>query len=236
MKTLKLITSLIAAASMAFGALAEDNKLSASIEGGYSTEYLVYGVSYAENAPFAGFNIGAEYFGVDFGVNGAALPSSSGLNQSVWGLGLGKTFSLSEPQKIAVRATGNVNRFLTGGSTIPDTTFADVGVALENPYLTPYVKGAYGIEVDQVGVIGGVKREFSVFGLFTATPAFEYGYFTDYEFYSAKIGVSRVLFGHLEVFAEGAYVDNTFSGPVGAFAIKQLNDDFIGTGGIRWRF
>ena len=233
----KFITSLIVATSITFGAFAaEDNKLSASIEGGYTTEYLVYGVSYADNAPLAGFNIGAQYFGVDFGVNGTALPSSAGLNQSVWGLGLGKSFTLSEPQKISLRATGNVNRFLTGGSTIPDTTFADVGLALENPYVTPYVKGAYGVEVDQLGVIGGLKRDFDVFGLFTATPAVEYGYFTDYQYYTAKIGVSRTLFAHLEVFAEGAFVDNKFDGPVGAFAIKQLDNAFIGTGGIRWRF
>lgn len=233
----KFIASLIAATSMTFGAFAaEDSNLSASIEGGYTTEYLVYGVSYADNAPLAGFNIGAQYFGVDFGVNGTALPSREGLNQSVWGIGLGKTFTISEPQKFAVRATGNVNRFLTGGSAIPDTTFADVGLALENPYATPYVKGAYGVEVDQIGVIAGLKRDFNVFGLFTATPAAEYGYFSDYEYYTVKIGLSRKLFGHVEVFAEGAFIDNRFDGPAGGFAIKELNDDFVGTGGLRWRF
>lgn len=232
----KFITSLIAATTLAASALAGDNLLSASIKGGYTSEFIVNGVSYAHNAPIAGVDVGTQYLGVDFGVNAVALPSSAGSLQSLWGLSLGKTFIVNEPRKINARVTGNVSRLLTGKSAVPDTTFADIGLAVENPFATPYVKGAYGVEIDQTGVIVGLKRDFDVFGLFTATPSVEYGYFTDYEYYSLKIGASRALTKNIEVFAEGAFIDNSFRGPVGAFAIKQLNDDFVGTGGVRWRF
>lgn len=234
MKKFFNIITLITTLNLA--AFAEDKGVTASIEGGYSTEYLVYGVTYASDAPFAGFNIGAEYLGVDFGVNGKVLPSSAGLNQSVWGVGLGKAFKVADG--FSVRATGNVNRYLTGSSIVADTTFADVGLALENKYFTPYVKGAYGVEVNQYGVLAGVYKTFSLFKIVDVTPTFEYGYFNDYQYYLGKIGISRVLFSHLEVFAEGAYVDNNFNtsaAPVN-FAIKSLNNQLIGTGGVRWNF
>jgi len=215
-------------------AFAEDKGVTASIEGGYSTEYLVYGVTYASDAPFAGFNIGAEYLGIDFGVNGKVLPSSAGLNQSVWGIGLSKAFKLNET--FSVRATGNVNRYLTGSSIVADTTFADVGLALENKYFTPYVKGAYGVEVNQYGVIGGVYRIFNLFNIVNFTPTFEYGYFNDYRYYLGKVGISKTFFNHLEIFAEGAYVNNLIGVPNLTFATKALTDQLIGTGGIRWHF
>lgn len=231
----RIISFFTAIGIMASAALAADN-ISASIQGAYNTEYLINGVTYASDAPSAGFAIGSQYLGVDVGVNGTVLPTSKGLNQSIWGLGLGKAFTVSEQDKLTLRATGNVSRLLSGNSIVPNTTFADVGVALENPYVTPYVKAAYGVEIEQLGVAAGLKRDFNIFGLFTATPSFEYGCFTDYSYYLGKIGVSRVLFGHLEVFGEGSFVHNSFDVLGGNFAIRQLDNEFIGGGGIRWRF
>lgn len=237
-KITKIISLIAALSTSAFAAEQTKNNLDspikASIEGGYSTEYLVYGVTYASDAPFAGFNIGAEYIGVDFGVNGKVLPSSAGLNQSVWGINLGKSFKVSE--NVSVRATGNVNRYLTGSSVVPDTTFADVGLALENKLITPYVKGAYGVEVNQYGVATGAYKKFTLFNFLNVTPTFEYGYFNDYQYYLGKVGISKTFFNHLEVFAEGAYVNNLIGVPNLTFATKALTDQLIGTGGVRWHF
>jgi len=241
MNKLITIVSLIAAlGTSAFAANSTTNNLDspiqASIKGGYSTEYLVYGVTYASDAPFAGFAIQAEYFGIEFGVNGIATPSSNGLNQSAWGIGLGKNFKVT--QNVSAHLTGEVRRYLTGTSPVPDTTFSEVGLALENSLVTPYVKGAYGVEVNQYGVVAGAKKDINVLKLFTLTPTFEYGYFNDYQYYLGKVGISKVFFNHLEVFAEGAYVDNNFNtgtAPVN-FALKSLNGEFIGTGGVRWNF
>lgn len=237
-KITKIISLIAALSTSAFAAEQTksnlDSPIKASIEGGYSTEYLVYGVTYASDAPFAGFAIQAEYFGIEFGVDGVATPSSNGLNQSAWGVGLGKNFKVS--QNISAHFTGEVRRYLTGTSPVPDTTFSEVGLAIENSLVTPYVKGAYGVEVDQYGVVAGLYKKFSLLSFLDVTPAFEYGYFNDYKYYLGKVGISKTFFNHLEVFAEGAYVNNLIGVPNLTFATKALTDQLIGTGGVRWHF
>jgi hypothetical protein len=148
--------------------------------------------------------------------------------------GLGRGFKLIEG--LTLRADAQAFRHQTAIPNAPNSTEVAAIVALENVVVTPYLKGSYDLNLEQSGYIVGLKRPTDAFGWFTITPVLEYGKFSDYETVSAKVGVSRVFFNHLEPFAEVGYYDNNFSVKNYNFAVKELNGTVMAMGGIRWNF
>lgn len=224
---LSLITSLFATKAFA-------ENVKASTEAGYMSHYIVNGVARTEAQAFGGVNIGATYFGIDASLGGTVIPVSSALDESHWVAGLGKGFKVLEG--VTVRLDGQAFRHQTAIPGAPNSTEVAGTLALENIVVTPYIKGSHDLDLDQTGYVVGLKRPTDVFGWFTITPLVEYGKFTDYDFKAAKVTVSKVLFNHLEPFAEVGYYDNNFGVSKYNFAIKELNDSVVAVGGIRWNF
>ncbi len=86
------------------------------------------------------------------------------------------------------------------GKFIQSTEF---GVKLEaqNPWLTPYVRGAYDINLEQAGVGAGVYHTFGLPFGFKATPSAEFVKFERYDAVTAKLNVSRPI-GNFVPYAE----------------------------------
>jgi len=231
---MKRILTLLALVTSLFATKAFAEDIKASTEVGYTTHYIVNGVARTEAQAFGGVNIGATYFGIDASFGGTIIPVSSALDESHWVVGLSKGFKVLEG--VTVRLDGQVFRHQTAIPAAPNSTEVAGTIALENIVVTPYIKGTHDLDLDQTGYVFGLKRPTDVFGWFTITPLVEYGKFTDYNFKTAKVTVSKVLFNHLEPFAEVGYYDNDFSVSKYNFAIKELNDSVVAVGGLRWNF
>jgi hypothetical protein len=231
---MKRILTLLSLIASLFTAKALAENLKASTEAGYTTHYMVNGLARTDAEAFAGVKLGASYYTIDAYLGGTIIPTSNGLDESHWMAGLGRGFKLIDG--INLRVDTQAFRHQTSILGAPDSTEVAAIVALENVVVTPYIKGSHDLNLEQSGYIVGLKRPTDVFGLFTLTPSAEYGKFSDYETISAKIGVSRVFFNHLEPFAEVGYYDNHFSVSNYNFAVKELNGTVVAMGGIRWNF
>ena len=203
----------------------------ASVETGYTTDYMVNGVSRATDRAFTTIALGATYSTVDMYMGVTLLPTSTSLDESHWKVGLGRGVAVAEG--VSLRFDAQAIRHLTSIVGQPNSTEFNVSLALENKLLTPYVRGISDIELKQTGYIIGVKRSTDVFGLFTLTPAIEYGRLTDYETFCAKATISRVIWKHLEPFVEVGYYDSNIKS---SFAARNLSGKFTGGGGLKWTF
>ena len=231
----KLFNIALLIATLTTAAFAQTNApVRASFEAGYTSTYIVNGLSRTKATPFAGVGLGSTYYGVDVGVSGTILPVSENLDESHWAFNVGKGFQLFED--VVLRTDGSVIRHQAGDPNIPNSTEANIKVALQNPIFTPYVKGVYDINLDQYGYGVGLERPTSVFGWFTVTPALEYIKLSDSANAIAKIGVSRTFFTHLTVFAEATYIKNDFDVANFNFARRELDGEVVGAGGLRWTF
>lgn len=231
---MKRILTLLSLIVSLFATKAFAENLKASTEAGYTTHYIVNGVARTEAQAFGGVNIGATYLGVDAYLGATIIPASAVLDESHWLAGVGKGFKIMDG--LTVRLDGQAFRHQTAIPGAPNSTEVAAIVALENVVVTPYVKATHDLDLDQTGYIIGLKRPTDVFGWFTITPLVEYGKFTDYDFKTAKVTVSKVLFNHLEPFAEVGYYDNNFGVTKYNFAIKELDNSVVALGGIRWNF
>ena len=230
----KLLKLALLIATLTTAAFAQNAPVRASFEAGYTSAYLVDGLVRTKATPFAGVGLGSTYYGVDVGVSGTVLPVSESLDESHWAFNVGKGFQLFEG--LALRTDGSVIRHQAGDPNIPNSTEANIKVALSNIVVTPYIKGVYDINLEQYGYGVGLERPTSVFGWFTITPAVEYIKLSDSANAIAKIGVSRTLFTHLTVFAEATYIKNDFDVSNFNFARKELDGEVVGSGGLRWTF
>jgi len=231
---MKRILTLLSLIASLFAAKALAENLKASTEAGYTTHYMVNGLARTDAQAFAGVKLGATYYTIDTYLGGTIVPTSNGLDESHWMAGLGRGFKLIDG--VNLRVDTQAFRHQTSIPGAPNSTEVAAIVALENIVVTPYIKGSHDLNLEQSGYIVGLKRPTDFFGLFTLTPSAEYGKFSDYETISAKIGVSRVFFNHLEPFAEVGYYDNRFSVSNYNFAVKELNGTVVAMGGIRWNF
>lgn len=221
-------------ATLTTAAFAQNAPVHASFEAGYTSTYLVNGLSRTKATPFAGVGLGSTYYGIDVGVSGTILPVSENLDESHWAFNVGKGFEVFEG--VTLRTDGSVIRHQAGDPNIPNSTEANIKVALQNKFFTPYAKGVYDINLEQYGYGVGIERPTSVFGWFTVTPALEYIKLSDSANAIAKIGVSKTLFEHLTVFAEATYIKNDFDVANFNFARKELDGEVVGAGGLRWTF
>jgi len=220
--------------SVAVFAAQSDSNVTASVEGGYATHYIVNGLAKTKGDPFFGAKIGASYSLADVYAAGTVIPNGATFDESHWLMGVGKTLKLSDMFGVRVDAYGQRHQSSIQGGI--NSTETDVGLAITNKFITPYIRGSYDLDINQRGYFIGGERPTSVFGLFTATPTVEYGKLTDYTTLSVRLKVSRVLFGHVEPFVEVGWYDNTFSVSKYNFAVKQFKGDIEAQAGIRWNF
>lgn len=206
------------------------------VEAGYNNHYIVNGVSRADDAAFVGFNAVKSLKFADVYVGGTLLPTGTS-DQSHWVAGLGKSLDLNKDW--SVRLTTDATRHQAGGFGIPNSTEFGVKLALNNPYVTPYVRGAFDIDLKQNGVYVGAQRVQSLLYGFTLTPAVEYGYVNDYTAVNVKGTLARpfkTTFGTLTPFAEVGWFDNNFNSARFNWATKELSGAVVYSAGLKFNF
>jgi hypothetical protein len=142
-------------------------------------------------------------------------------------------------EKFSLRTTADVTRHQAGGFGIPNSTEFGAKVALNNPYVTPYIRGSFDIDLDQQGVFVGLSRNQALPFGFTVTPAVEYGYVAEYTAVNAKATLARpftLSFGNLTPYAEVGWFDNNFSGTKYNWATREFSGTVVYTGGIKLTF
>lgn len=212
------------------------NDSSIGVEAGYNNHYVVNGVSRSEGTPFVGVNAIKSLKYADVYAGGVLLPVGD-QDQSHWTLGAGKSFGLTE--KFSLRATADVTRHQAGGFGIPNSTEFGAKLALNNPYVTPYVRGAFDIDLDQQGVFVGLSRTQNLFYGVTVTPAAEYGYVNDYKTLNFKGTIARPFtfaWGTLTPFAEVGWFDNDFNTAKYNWANREFSGTVVYSGGLKLTF
>jgi len=230
---LSLLSIVVSANLMAEG----ESKLKASVNAGYTSNYIVNGLAKTGSQAFAGVDIGTEYYGIDTYVGATVLDAGTGLDELHANVGIGKSINLFETFSLKADAQIFQHQVAVGANS----TEGRLTLALDNKYITPYVVGTYDLDVanrgySQKGYIVGLRRQFDVFSLFTLTPSVEYGQMTDYETASVKIDASKVLWDNLEVFGQVGWFDNNFDVVNYNFAAEQFVGDVAASAGVRWNF
>jgi hypothetical protein len=230
---LSLLSIVVSANIMAEG----ESKLKASVNAGYTSNYIVNGLAKTGSQAFAGVDIGTEYYGIDTYVGATVLDAGTGLDELHANVGVGKSINLFETFSLKADAQIFQHQVAVGANS----TEGRLTLALDNKYITPYVVGTYDLDVanrgySQKGYIVGLRRQFDVFSLFTLTPSVEYGQMTDYETASVKIDASKVLWDNLEVFGQVGWFDNNFDVVNYNFATEQFVGDVAASAGVRWNF
>lgn len=208
-----------------------------AVEGGYTTAYVVNGVTYATDTPYAGIGAVKSLKYADVYVSGLLLANGS-QDQSHWLLGLGRNLPVST--NISFRADATVLRHQTVSSGIGNSTEAGAKLAIANPWITPYVRGAFNFELNQNGYFVGAERAQKLFLGLVLTPAVEWGKMTDYEALNAKATLTRPFaykWGTVTPYAEVAWYDNgNWQTTTKAFALKQFENDLVYCAGLRLTF
>lgn len=209
---------------------------SIGVTAGYNNNYVVNGVVRNNASALIGFDASKSLKYVDLYAKGTLLPNNE-LDQSHWTLGAGKSFGLFSD--FSLRAEADVTRHQSGVAGIPNSTETGAKLSLANPYVTPYVRGSYDYDLDQTGVSAGFYRVQPLLWGFTVTPLAEYGKFTDYEAFLAKVTVARpfeLAFGTLTPFADVSWIDNNFDVSKYNFATKELNGAVVVSAGLNLKF
>ena len=212
------------------------NDSSIGVEAGYNNHYVVNGVSRSEGTAFIGVNAIKSLKYADVYAGGVLLPVGD-QDQSHWTLGAGKSFGLTE--KFSLRTTADVTRHQAGSFGIPNSTEFGAKVALNNPYVTPYVRGSFDIDLDQQGVFVGLSRNQALPFGFSITPAVEYGYLADYTAVNAKATLARpftLSFGNLTPYAEVGWFDNNFDNTKYNWATREFSGTVVYTAGLKLTF
>ena len=235
------ITALAALTATSALADSTNSTIRASLSAGYESALIVNGLSVARSSAFSTVAAGVTYHGVDFDVGGTFLPVNGGLDQSHWFAGVGTSVPLGK--SVSVHLDADVLRHNTTLINYANSTELSPSLALENKFLTPYVRYSYNVDSGSKGFFVGLRHEFNTFFDVKVTPALEYGRFTSYEVFQAKLGVTRKFGAHLTAFAEGTYLDNSFDSNLTFSALKRLdltqnkvNGEFLGSAGLRWNF
>lgn len=208
-----------------------------NVEAGYNNYYAVNGVAYATDVPYAGIGAVKSLKYADVYVGGLLLADGN-QDQSHWTVGLGKSVSLWKD--FAARVDGNVIRHQTVSSGIPNSTEFGVKLAVQNPYVTPYVRGAFNIELNQNAYFVGAERAQKLpFGL-VLTPAVEWGTSTSYQAINAKGTLTRPItfaWGTVTPFAEVGWFNNgVFDVAEKVYAVSRFDNTVVYNAGLRLSF
>jgi hypothetical protein len=251
MKKLVLVLSLLASVSL-FGAEAPATKaptpaakeaakaaadkaaIAFTVDAGYNNYYLVNGVVRSEDTPHVGAGVVKSFKYVDAYASAVLLPND-GLDESHWTVGLGKGVAVTKD--VTARLDGTVTRHQS--TTLENSTEFGVKLTLQNQWLTPYVRGAFDIDLDQNGVYVGVERVQKLPLGFAVTPAFEYGNSTDYQTICLKGTLTRPVataIGVVTPYVEVGIYDNEFDSGATGFATRELENDVVYSAGFRLSF
>ena len=230
---LSLLSIVVSANIVAEG----ESKLKASVNAGYTSNYIVNGLAKTGSQTFAGVDISTQYYGIDTYVGAVTLNAGQGLGELHGNVGIGKALNIFEGFSLRGDAQVFQHQVAVGASS----TEGRLTLALDNKYITPYVVGTYDLDIAgagyaQRGYIIGLKKSFDIDGFFTITPSVEYGKMTDYDVLSAKVDVSRTLWEKLELFGQVGWFDNNFDVANYNFAVEEFTGDIAATAGLRWNF
>lgn len=228
MKKLVLVLAALFAAATVY---AEDTA-SLTLDAGYNNQYIVNGVSRAEATPYVGFAAVKSLQYADVYVSGLLLPNGVS-DQSHWTVGTGK--GLKTFEWLTLRLDATATRHQAGGFGIKNSTEFGVKLEAQNKWLTPYVRGAYDIDLEQAGVGVGLYRTFSLPLGLKATPSAEFVKFEKYDAVTAKLNISRP-FGNFVPYAEVGVIDNNFSVAKYRFATEELSAAVLYSAGIKYTF
>jgi hypothetical protein len=234
MKKVLVLLSVLAALAVSAG---ENSNL--SVEAGYNNQYIVNGVARSEGSAFVGAVKSLKYADVYLG---GTLLANGDQDQSHWTLGAGKEVSVWK-DVFSARADATVTRHQAGSFGIPNSTEFGVKLALPNKLATPYVRGAFDIDLDQKGAFVGLERAQKLPFGFVITPAVEYGKVfgvsSDYTAVNAKASLTRPFetsFGVLTPFATVGWYDNNFKVGNYNWATREFSGDVVYSGGLRLTF
>lgn len=221
-------------AKAAAKAAADKAAVAFALDAGYNNYYLVNGVVRTEDTPHIGAGVVKSFKLVDVYASAILLPND-GLDESHWTVGLGKGFAVNKD--VTARVDGTVTRHQS--STLANSTEFGVKLTLQNSVVTPYVRGAFDIDLDQNGVYVGVERVQKLGWGFSVTPALEYGHSTDYQTICAKATLTRPVataVGTVTPYVEVGVYDNDFDSGASGFAIRELDNDVVYSAGLRLSF
>lgn len=228
---MKKLVLVLAAFFAAASVIAEDTA-SLTLDAGYNNQYIVNGVSRAEGSAYVGFAVVKSLKYADVYVSGLLLPKD-GVDQSHWTVGTGKGVKTFD--WLTLRLDATATRHQAGGFGIKNSTEFGVKLEAQNPWLTPYIRGAYDINLEQAGTGFGLYRAFSLPLGFKATPSAELVKFEKYDAVTAKLNVSRPI-GNFVPYAEIGVIDNNFSTAKYRFATEELTAEVIYSAGIKYTF
>ena len=233
----KFILSLLSIVVSANIIAEDESKLKASVNAGYTSNYIVNGLAKTGSQTFVGVDVGTQYFGIDTYVGAVTLNAGEGLGELHGNVGIGKAIDLFDGFSLRGDAQVFEHQVVQGASS----TEGRITLSLDNKYITPYVVGTYDLNVadqgfSQRGYIVGLKKSFDIDGLFTLTPSVEYGQLTDYNTVNAKVDVSRTLWEKLEFFGQVGWFDNSFDVANYNFATEEFGGEIVTTAGLRWNF
>ena len=212
-----------------------------SLEAGYTSQLVVNGVAkHGDGVPYMGFGFNKPLTLANVYGSAKLVPEPNGdTSQSHWTIGLSKTLAVGDwGLEVAAEASRHQH-----GVWIPDSTELAAGVALVNPWVTPYVKAVTDLDLDQDGYALGVKKAFTLGGdslSLSVTPVVEWYKFTDYDSFVAGIDLSASVqngfFSHFQPFGSIAYVDSDIDGANFNFASHHLDGDVNATVGLKYSF
>jgi len=228
-KIKNIVTATTALVSFAIMA---DDTASLTFDAGYNNQYIINGVSRAEATAYAGFAAIKPLKYADVYVSGVLLPKD-GIDQSHWTVGTGK--SVTTTDWLTLRFDATATRHQAGGFGIKNSTEFGVKVEAQNSFFTPYVRGAYDINLEQAGAGVGLYRTFELPFGFKTTPSAEYVKFERYDAATAKLNISRPI-GNFVPYAEVGVIDNNFSTAKYRFATQELTAELVYSAGIKYTF
>jgi hypothetical protein len=236
MKKVLVLVSLLTALAVTAG----DNS-NLSVEAGYNNQYIVNGVARSEGSAFVGVGAVKSLKYADVYLGGILLANGD-LDQSHWTLGAGKEVEVWK-DVFSARADATVTRHQAGSFGIPNSTEFGAKLALPNKLATPYVRGAFDIDLDQKGAFVGLERAQKLPFGFVITPAVEYGKVfgdtSDYTAVNAKATLTRPFefsFGVLTPFVSIGWYDNNFKAASYNWATREFSGDVVYSGGLRLTF
>lgn len=231
-KVLMLVSSLLASSLCVLSA----EFMNFSLDAGYNNEYVVNGVSFARETPYASFGASKSFKYLDV-YAGSSLLVNEGEDQTHWLVGAGK--NLYTVKGFTARLDGTAQRHQTESAGLENSTELGVKFEVQNKWVTPYVRGIFNLDLDQSGFAFGGERAQQLPLGFVITPGVEWGKLTDYTYINVKGVITRPFqfsFGTLSPYVSVGWYDNDFDVPNYNFALTRFNDTVVYSAGLKLTF
>lgn len=210
---------------------------SVGVDAGYNNYYVVNGTAFAKDTAYAGINAFKSLKYADVYAGGLLLANGS-QDQSHWLLGVGK--DLYTYKDFTARLDASALRHQTGSSGIPNSTEFGVKLSVPNKYVTPYVRGAFNVELEQNGYFFGAERPQKLLWGTVLTPAVEWGKSTSYEAFNIKGTLTRPFdlgWGTVTPYAEvGLYNNNVYNVGPKVYALQPFDNEVVYSAGLKLTF